>query len=151
MPHYDWGTHILLAPTVTVNSKTEQVWNLTEQRWEMGSTGRVTACLTGGRTVTGLHCTCWRAVGHSWIHILMDIRTFCVACSWDIHQIFPNSMSFPTSIFFLRPFKWKRFFPSLFFLARPHEREKWLLVSLCLSVCPHGKTRLILEGFSWNL
>jgi hypothetical protein len=29
--------------------------------------------------------------------------------------------------------------------------ENWLLASSCPSVRPHGKTRLSLDGFSWNL
>jgi len=29
--------------------------------------------------------------------------------------------------------------------------EKRILASSCLYVCPHGKTPLLLNGFSWNL
>jgi hypothetical protein len=37
------------------------------------------------------------------------------------------------------------------FQARSQNFEKRFLASSCLSVCPHGKTRLPLDGFSWNL
>jgi hypothetical protein len=40
---------------------------------------------------------------------------------------------------------------STFFWARLKNCEKLLLASSCLSVCPHGKTLLPLDGFLWNL
>jgi len=38
-----------------------------------------------------------------------------------------------------------------FYYARSRNCETQLLASSCLSVCPHGTTRLPLDGFSWNL
>ena len=38
-----------------------------------------------------------------------------------------------------------------YFQARSENCEKWLLTSSCPSVCPHGTTRIPLNGFWWNL
>ena len=35
--------------------------------------------------------------------------------------------------------------------ARSQNCGEWILASSCLSVRPHGATRLALEGYSWNL
>ena len=37
------------------------------------------------------------------------------------------------------------------FLGTLAKLRNWLLASFCLSVCPHGTTRLPLDGFVWNL
>jgi len=44
----------------------------------------------------------------------------------------------------------KRFLLSFFRRVRKIEKKR-LLVSPCLSVCPHGTAGLLLDGFSWNL